>query len=78
MIIPEFSEYIQESQRTKTDILNFFRKLLNSREIEKIKTTVIDNGLMKEHSYKVKHNMTVNTCTSTIPKPRTHFLRVII
>lgn len=29
------------------------RNLLNTRELEKIKSAVVDNGLMKEHAYKI-------------------------
>ena len=34
-----------------------FRNLLNTRELEKIKSAVVDNGLMKEHAYKVKQTL---------------------
>lgn len=35
------------------DGLIIVRNLLNTRELEKIKTAVIDNGLLENHSYKV-------------------------
>ena len=37
----------------KKMLLLIFRNLLNTRELEKIKSAAVDNGLMKEHAYKV-------------------------
>ena len=45
---------IEFMRQTLSDlIMTFSRNLLNTRELEKIKTAVIDNGLLENHSYKV-------------------------